>query len=233
MRNKISIITILTILMSIPAYGMHIAEGFLPFSWSILWWVFYLPFFYIGLKKLKKSAKNIENKQIIALVGAFIFSISAIKLPSITGSSSHATGIALATILLGLGEVYILGAVVLLFQATFLAHGGYTTLGANALSMAVIGATVSYGVYHYVKKTKRENLAIFFAALLGNLATYSFTALQLALAHANGDFLGAFTKFLSLFSITQIPLGIVEGVVTVLLISIMPKVSEMKLGEVR
>lgn len=226
MSNRIKLITtlsILSIFITIPAYGMHIAEGFLTFSWSIFWWVFYLPFFFIGLKKLKTSADTLENKQLLALTGAFIFFLSAIKLPSITGSSSHATGIALGAILLGLGEIYVLGAAVLLFQATLLAHGGFTTLGANALSMAVVGATFSYFVYTQGKKYLKENHAIFLSAFLGNLATYSFTSLQLSLSHSNGDFFGSFAKFLSLFSITQIPLGIVEGILTVMLISFIPQ----------
>jgi cobalt/nickel transport system permease protein len=33
----------------------------------------------------------------------------------------------------------ILGAIVLLFQALLLAHGGLTTIGANIFSMAIVG----------------------------------------------------------------------------------------------
>ncbi len=43
--------------------------------------------------------------------------------------------------------VAVLGAIVLLFQALLLAHGGLTTLGANGMSMAVIGPMVGYLVW--------------------------------------------------------------------------------------
>ena len=39
------------------------------------------------------------------------------------------------------------GKIVLLFQALLLAHGGITTLGANAFSMAIVGPWVAWGVW--------------------------------------------------------------------------------------
>lgn len=223
MKNLTAKLLLVFIIMNIPIYSMHIAEGYLPFNYSLLWWVFYLPFLFIGANKIKKYKSNLEKKQFLALVGAFVFVISAIKLPSVTGSSSHATGIALGVIILGMSEMWVLGGIVLLFQAIFLAHGGLTTLGANAISMAVIGSIISYFVYKLTIKITSKNLGIFLAAFIGNLATYSFTSFQLALAHSGGNFIQAFYKFIILFSVTQIPLGIVEGIITVLVVSILPK----------
>ena len=40
-----------------------------------------------------------------------------------------------------------LGSIVLLFQALLLAHGGITTLGANAFSMAIVGPWVAWTVW--------------------------------------------------------------------------------------
>ena len=147
MKNIITSIIGLGLLINQPIYAMHISEGYLTPRDSIMWWVFYFLFFLIGVKKLKKIEKNLNKKLLLALVGAFVFFISAIKLPSITGSSSHATGIALGAILLGVSEMYILGGIVLFFQAVILAHGGLTTLGANAISMAVAGAVTASYIY--------------------------------------------------------------------------------------
>ncbi|MGL5123311.1 MAG: energy-coupling factor ABC transporter permease [Fusobacteriaceae bacterium] len=232
MKKKFSLVIFLLTLFTVPTYSMHIAEGYLTFNWSIFWWVFYLPFFFYGLKKLKISAKTLEKKQVIALVAAFIFVVSAIKLPSVTGSSSHATGIALGAILLGPAGIFVIGAVVLFFQATFLAHGGYTTLGANAISMAVVGALIAYFLYKIFKNRGQEKVGIFLAAFIGNLATYSCTALQLTLSHGGENFMESFIKFMSLFAVTQIPLGIVEGIVSIILISILQKEEFMKTEEV-
>ena len=70
-------------------------------------------------------------KMLIAVVGAFAFVLSALKIPSVTGSSSHPTGVGLAAILFGPAITSVLGLIVLIFQAILLAHGGITTLGAN------------------------------------------------------------------------------------------------------
>ena len=134
-----------------------------------------------------------------------------------TGSCSHPTGTGLGAILFGPLVMSVLGGLVLLFQAVLLAHGGLTTLGANMFSMAIVGPFVAYGVYNLFK-TKNQKLAIFLAAALANLLTYIVTSIQLALAFpaASGGVLAAFIKFAGIFAITQVPLAITEGLLTVL-----------------
>ena len=107
-----------------------------------------------------------------------------------------------------------------------MAHGGITTLGANAFSMALAGPLVTFGIYKLCAKLKcNRSVSIFLAASLGDLATYTVTAIQLALAHpdTHTGFAGAFVKFASIFSLTQIPIAIVEGLVTVLVMNILIK----------
>ena len=203
-----------------PAYAMHIMEGFLPASWAIFWWIVFIPFFVLGLRSLTRITQaHPELKLLIALAGAFAFVLSALKLPSVTGSCSHPTGTGLGAVLFGPGIMSVLGAMVLLFQALLLAHGGLTTLGANACSMAIAGPFAAYGIYHLVMKlSQRQGLAIFLAAALADLLTYTVTAGQLALAFPApaGGFLASFLKFGGIFAVTQIPLAISEGLLTVL-----------------
>lgn len=202
-----------------PAYAMHIAEGFLPVQWAAFWWAVSLPFFLVGLRSLTRITKqNPELKLLLALAGAFTFVLSALKIPSVTGSCSHPTGTGLGTILFGPLTMTVLGSLVLLFQAILLAHGGVTTLGANVFSMAIVGPLVAYVVYNTVMKTGKQKLAVFLAATLEDLLTYMTTAVQLALAFpaAQGGFIAAFIKFAGIFAITQVPLAISEGLLTVL-----------------
>lgn len=144
------------------------------------------------------------------------FVLSALKIPSVTGSCSHPTGVGLAVILFGPGVVAILGAVVLLFQALLLAHGGLTTLGANGMSMAVIGPVVGYLVW---KMARRRDVAVFLCAMLADLATYFVTSVQLGVAfpdpHAGAT--GSVVKFMGIFCLTQIPVAIAEGLLTVMI----------------
>ncbi|NBO31399.1 MAG: energy-coupling factor ABC transporter permease [Cyanobacteria bacterium WB6_1B_304] len=203
-----------------PAYAMHIMEGFLPINWVIFWWAVYLPFLLWGLRSLSQiTQRHPETKLLLALAGSFTFVLSALKIPSVTGSCSHPTGTGLGAILFGPTVMSVLGSLVLLFQTLLLAHGGITTLGANGVSMAVVGPFVAYGVYQIVGHSLgRPTLGFFLAATLGDLATYVVTSGQLALAFPSnyGGVLVAFGKFISIFAITQIPLAISEGLLTVL-----------------
>ncbi len=202
-----------------PAAAMHIAEGYLPVQWAIFWWIVVQPFLLLGLHSLTRiTNQNPELKLLLALSGAFTFVLSALKIPSVTGSSSHPTGTGLGTILFGPLAMSVIGGLVLLFQAVLLAHGGLTTLGANIFSMAIVGPMVAYAIYNLVMLTGKQKLAVFLAAMLEDLCTYLVTAVQLALAFpaAQGGFMAALIKFIGVFGITQIPLSISEGLLTLL-----------------
>lgn len=203
------------------AYAMHIMEGFLPVGWAVFWWVLFIPFFAFGLRSLIRMTKEApELKLMIGLAGAFTFVLSALKIPSVTGSSSHPTGTGLGAVMFGPLAMSVLGGIVLLFQALLLAHGGLTTLGANAMSMAVAGPIVGYYVYKWLLySTRKQLLAIFAAAALADLSTYMVTTLQLALAFPaeNGGFWTSVAKFGSIFAVTQVPLAIIEGLLTVMI----------------
>lgn len=201
------------------AHAMHIMEGFLPVGWAVFWWVIALPFFIVGLRSLTRITRDKpELKLLLALAGAFSFVLSALKIPSVTGSSSHPTGTGLGAVLFGPSVMTVLGSLVLVFQAVLLAHGGLTTLGANVFSMAIVGPWVAFGVYRLMTTNGKQRVGIFFAAALGNLVTYVVTSVQLALAFpaASGGFMAAFLKFAGIFAVTQIPLAISEGLLTVL-----------------
>ncbi len=97
-------------------FAMHIMEGFLPPMWALAWWMLFLPCLFMGLVRLKQIvAEDSNQKVLLALCGAFIFVLSALKIPSVTGSCSHPTGVGLAVILFGPVVVAVLGAIVLLF----------------------------------------------------------------------------------------------------------------------
>jgi len=203
-----------------PAYAMHIMEGFLPVQWAIFWWVVALPFFVLGLGSLTRITQaNPELKLLLGLAGAFTFVLSALKIPSVTGSCSHPTGTGLGAVLFGPLTMTVLGSLVLLFQALLLAHGGLTTLGANAFSMAISGPFAAYWIYNLTMRLSgKQKIAIFLAAALADLLTYIITSIQLALAFPApvGGFIASFAKFAGIFAITQVPLAISEGLLTVL-----------------
>ena len=103
-----------------------------------------------------------------------------------------------------------------------LAHGGLTTLGANVFSMAIVGPWVSFGIYHLSRKMGLSMaIGVFLAAALGDWATYITTSVELALAYpdAASGYVGAFAKFVGVFALTQVPLAIAEGFLTVVVMN--------------
>ena len=206
-----------------PAYAMHIMEGFLPLKWCLFWYALAFPFFVWGLVAIRQRvAGEPRLKMLLGLAGAFTFVLSALKLPSVTGSCSHPTGVGLGAVLFGPAPLTVLGAIVLLFQALLLAHGGLSTLGANTFSMAVVGPFVAYGVYRLLAPL-RLSWAVFAAAALGDLLTYVTTSLQLALAFPQDGIWGPFLKFMGIFAVTQVPLAVSEGLLTVVVFNLLAR----------
>lgn len=199
---------------------MHIMEGFLPASWCIVWWLIALPCLGLGLIQLKKVlAVDREALALLGVTGAFIFILSSLKLPSVTGSCSHPTGTGLSAICFGPWITAIVAAIVLLFQSLFLAHGGLSVLGANIVSMGVVGPLVGYGIYRALRNTPVNMFfTVFLASAFADLFTYVTTSLELALAYpaAVGGVASSFVVFMGIFAVTQIPLAVLEGVILAL-----------------
>lgn len=204
------------------ANAMHIMEGYLPAAFCVAWGVVCLPFLVAGFISLKKKLnENRKSITLLAMSGAFIFVISSLKIPSVTGSCSHMTGTGLGAILFGPAAVSVLGIIVLLFQAVLLAHGGLTTLGANTFSMAIAGPLLSFGIYKLCGKCKVDRkISVFLAAFLGDLFTYCVTSIQLAMAYPSeaGGVAASAVKFLGVFAPTQLPLAVIEGILTVVIV---------------
>ncbi|MGF6377073.1 cobalt/nickel transport system permease protein [Clostridiales Family XIII bacterium PM5-7] len=223
-RLVLSIVSVFSLLFGIvpSASAMHVMEGYLPPTHSLIWGVVCIPFVVWGFISIKNTlSQNRKVITVLAMAGAFIFVISSLKIPSVTGSCSHMTGTGLGAILFGPAAVSILGIIVLLFQAILLAHGGLTTLGANTFSMAIAGPFVSFGIYKLCSKMNvNKKVSVFLAAMLGDIFTYCVTSLQLAAAHPSevGGFAASAVKFLGVFAPTQLPLAVVEGLLTVVIV---------------
>lgn len=204
---------------------MHIMEGFLPAAHAAGWAAASAPFVaYGGYRLLKVVRDHPEGKLLLAASGAYCFVLSALKIPSVTGSCSHPTGTGLGAVLFGPGVMTVLGTIVLLFQALLLAHGGLTTLGANVFSMAIVGPYVAYAVFRLTRGVGGSlAVGVFLAAALGSLATYLVTSAQLAWAFPDptGGFAASFVKFGAIFAVTQVPLAVIEGLITVVVFNML------------
>lgn len=208
---------------------MHIAEGVLSPTECAVWYAAAAPFVIHGAREVVRQVKHHpENKLLLATAGAFTFVLSAIKLPSVSGSSSHPTGTGVGAVLFKPPVMAFLGMIVLIFQALLLAHGGISTLGANTFSMAIAGPWAGYAFYRITKKLGGPDaLAIFLCMVFADFSTYCVTSFQLAFAFPdpNSGIMGAAGKFLGIFAVTQIPLALAEGVLGILLFRFLAKVA--------
>lgn len=226
----------LSIFLILPekSYAMHIMEGYLSPSWSIFWIVLSVPFIIYGFFAIrKKISENTKFFILLAMCGAFAFVLSSLKIPSVTGSCSHPTGVGLGAVLFGPTPMAVIGLIILLFQSLLLAHGGLTTIGANVFSMAVVGPMAAYGVFKGALKAGiKSSIAVFLAAFAGDILTYVTTSIQLALAYpdAVGGFMTSLWKFMGIFALTQIPLAVSEGLLSVIVYNVLLKYSYKELN---
>jgi cobalt/nickel transport system permease protein len=215
--------------------AMHIMEGFLPGKYCLFWYLLATPFWVKGVYDLSKLVQRRRDTMLLlGGAGGFCFVLSSLKIPSVTGSCSHPTGVGLGAIIFGPWIMTVLGTIVLIFQALLLAHGGITTLGANAVSMAIVGSFAAWGIYKGLKRAGSPMwLAVFVATALSDLITYCVTAFQLAWAFPDpvSGFVGSLTKFMGIFAVTQIPLAISEGLLTVLIMTYLVKYNRSELDE--
>ena len=166
----------------------------------------------------RRRAEDPRYMTMVAMVGAAIFVISCMPVPiPWIGTCSHPCGTGLGALLIGPGPTVVVASIALLFQALFLAHGGLTTLGANIVSMGVVGAFTAYGVFHLLRAAPR-------ARVCGGLAGRACSPIgpptprprwnwPRAL-HGDGSMWAMFAAVMVAFVPTQLPLGIAEGFVT-------------------
>jgi cobalt/nickel transport system permease protein len=219
MGLRICLLTIVLIGLASPAMAMHVADGILPIGWSAAWWAVAAPFAIWGLLSLRAVRRSDPRAStLIALVGSAVFVISCMPIPvPFAGTCSHPCGTGLAAVLIGPGPTVIVAGIVLAFQSLFLGHGGLTTLGANLVSMGIVGALAATLFFRGAVRLRLPiAAAAFLAGAVSDWATYATTSFQLASALADeGSFGAMFGMIAAAFLPTQLPLGVFEGLLTV------------------
>ena len=208
---------------------MHIMEGFLSPLWCIIWFIVALPCILFGIYRLKQITNaDREALPLLGVTGGFIFLLSSLKVPTPFGSTTHPTGTGLSAVCFGPWITTVICVIVLLFQALFLAHGGLSTLGANTVSMGIIGPFVGYTLYRLLKNTRVSiYTTVFLVTAFADVSTYVVTSFQLALGAVHpvtGDIVSSFISYLGIFALTQITEGIVLALVFKYIIQLKPDI---------
>jgi cobalt/nickel transport system permease protein len=148
---------------------MHIPDGYLSPSSCAALYAGSAPFWYMALARVKK-ALHTRLVPLISLFSAFCFLIMMFNLPLPGGTTGHAVGIGLATVVLGPWAAMLAVSVALVIQALFFGDGGITAIGANCFNMAIVGSLVTYVCYRAM--AGRSPIASFRRVVAAGLAGY-------------------------------------------------------------
>jgi cobalt/nickel transport system permease protein len=128
---------------------MHIPDGYLSPATCAALYGGATPFWYVALRRVR-TALHTRLVPRLSLFAAFCFVIMMFNLPLPGGTTGHAVGIGLATVVLGPWAAILAVSIALIIQALFFGDGGITAIGANCFNMAIVGSMVSYGVYRAI-----------------------------------------------------------------------------------
>jgi len=200
---------------------MHMADALLsPAVGGTMWAVSAGTIAYCS----KKVRQELDDRRVplMGVLGAFLFAAQMINftIPA-TGSSGHLGGGLLLTILLGPTAAFLTIASVLVVQALFFADGGLLALGCTVFNMGFIPAFIVYPfVYRKIlgKHPDQRRLAgaIMVSALVG-LQLGSFGVVLET--YCSGISALPFTTFLLLMQPIHLGIGVIEGLVTVAVVT--------------
>jgi len=125
---------------------MHIPDGYLSPATCAALYTASAPFWYVALRRLKRLLTT-RLIPLLSVFAAFSFLVMMFNLPLPGGTTGHALGVTIASIVLGPWASILAVSIALLIQALFFGDGGVTTLGANCFNMAIVGSLVAYLVY--------------------------------------------------------------------------------------
>jgi cobalt/nickel transport system permease protein len=125
---------------------MHIPDGYLSPSTCVGMFGLAAPLWFIALKRVQRML-NTRMIPLLSVFAAFSFVIMMFNLPLPGGTTGHAVGMGLASIVLGPWASIVAISVALAIQAVFFGDGGITAIGANCFNMAIVGSLVAYAAY--------------------------------------------------------------------------------------
>ncbi len=125
---------------------MHIPDGYLSPSTCVCLLGAAAPFWVVALKRVR-TMLNTRMIPLLSVFAAFSFVIMMFNLPLPGGTTGHAVGMGVASIVLGPWASIVAISVALVIQAVFFGDGGITAIGANCFNMAIVGSLVAYGAY--------------------------------------------------------------------------------------
>ena len=204
---------------------MHIPDGMLPVEVCVAGYAGTAALTWLCIKKVRSSGEDparIVSRASVMAAAFFVVSWVHIPLPPV---SVHPILAGLMGILLGwISFPAIL--VGLFFQAAMFGHGGFTTLGVNALSMGG-AALLAWALYRILRRNSGERATLisgFVAGFAGVSLAVIFTGSVLILTIPAYINTAAEVSAVLAMAVAHLPLALGEGVFTALVARFLLKV---------
>lgn len=150
---------------------MHIPDGFISPKLYLPMYAASAGLWAYSLKRMKKKLDEAVLPYLAVLTAlAFVLMMLTVPLPG--GTSVHAMGVGLLSVLFGVWTTFLAISLVLLLQALLLGDGGVTSLPVNAIAMGFAGSVAAYYAYRILRGVN-EKAALFAAGWLSiNVAAF-------------------------------------------------------------
>ncbi|MEM2633866.1 MAG: energy-coupling factor ABC transporter permease [Nitrososphaerales archaeon] len=204
---------------------MHIPDGFLDLHICAITYLATIIFLVFAFKRAREV---IDEKHIplMATLTAMFFAAQMMNYPIIGGTTAHLLGGPILAITLGPYAGLISMTIILLIQALLFGDGGIITLGANIWNMGIIGVFIPYIICLLILKIKNSKnalmIGIFLAAFIGDVLAAIFAGLELGLSTLTFPY--SVPIAVTAMGLHHSIIGIGEGIVTIIIISIILKV---------
>ena len=161
---------------------MHIPDNYLSPTTCAVLAVAAAPLVGLSITKVKAQLK--ENKELAPMLGiaaSLSFLLMMFNVPIPGGTTAHAVGGVLLSILIGPYAASLALSVALLLQALLFGDGGILALGANIFNMAIAMPFAGYAVYSFFRKQNHEIAGVLVGSYVGiNVAAF-LTAIELGI----------------------------------------------------
>ncbi len=177
-----------------------------------------------------RKAKQIITSDKLALMGilgAFVFAAQMVnfQLPAMPGTSGHILGAVLLAIILGPHAAAIVIASVVIIQCLIFQDGGLLALGCNIINMALVPSYLGYFLYRTVTAGPFNSLRVYIGSVLACVITMQVSAALIPIEAALSGVLAVpFSTFLITMLGVHLLIGLVEGLVTVAVLSYLQQV---------
>jgi cobalt/nickel transport system permease protein len=202
---------------------MHIPDGFISPPIAIATFILTLIFWVISFMKAKN---NLDEHQvpIMGLLTALFFAAQMMNYPIVGGTTGHLLGGAALGITLGPYAGCISMTIILILQSLLFGDGGITALGANVLNMGIIGVFIPAFlllVLNRISKGKGLYAWIFISAFIGDVLAAIAAGAELGFSVPTFQY--GLSVAVPAMAINHSVIGVIEGVVTVILITTLLK----------